>query len=242
MLSKQSVIVAASLLAVGLIVSSLILGGFFVVGKRPVHTLKVVGIASQRFPTNMVKWSAGIRETSGLSAAELGKAYQNLGKKIDFLIDELIKAGIPAEAITQQPVESHFNYNRNGEKTGYEAFQNFFVITNQMEIIENIALNPSRYLQQGIVLERSNLEYFNEQIDHLKKELLKNAMANARERAQAMLENTGLEIGSVLSARSGVFQITEPYSTEIASYGVYNTASKNKEIKVTVHVEFSLKQ
>ena len=177
-----------------------------------------------------------------MNVADLGKAYQQMNRKIDFLIHELTMAGIPEDAITRQPIESHFNYNRNREKSGYEIFQDFFVITNQMETIEKIALKPSRYLEQGIILERSNLEYFSTEIDNLKKELLKNSMDNARERAQAMLENTGLKIGRVLSARSGVFQITEPYSTEVAAYGVYNTASKDKEIKVTVHVEFEIKQ
>jgi hypothetical protein len=49
-----------------------------------------------------------------------------------------------------------------------------------------------------------------------------------------------MKVGSVLSAQAGVFQIIEPHSTETAAYGVYNTSSRKKEIRVTVHARFSL--
>jgi hypothetical protein len=37
-----------------------------------------------------------------------------------------------------------------------------------------------------------------------------------------------------------VFQITEPYSTEVSGFGVHNTATRQKEITVTVHASFAL--
>jgi len=38
--------------------------------------------------------------------------------------------------------------------------------------------------------------------------------------------------------KAGVFQIIEPYSTEVESYGMYNTSSRKKDITVTVHAQF----
>ena len=43
-----------------------------------------------------------------------------------------------------------------------------------------------------------------------------------------------------MAARAGVFQITEPYSTEVSDYGVHNTSTRVKEITVTVHATFLL--
>jgi hypothetical protein len=37
-----------------------------------------------------------------------------------------------------------------------------------------------------------------------------------------------------------VFQITEPFSTEVSDFGVHNTATKRKEITVTVHATFEM--
>jgi hypothetical protein len=42
----------------------------------------------------------------------------------------------------------------------------------------------------------------------------------------------------MISAKAGVFQIIEPYSTEVESYGMYNTSSRKKDITVTVHAQF----
>ncbi|CCU78849.1 hypothetical protein HSACCH_00942 [Halanaerobium saccharolyticum subsp. saccharolyticum DSM 6643] len=40
--------------------------------------------------------------------------------------------------------------------------------------------------------------------------------------------------------RSGIFQITEPYSTDASSMDIYNTSSRDKEISVTAHLVFSI--
>jgi hypothetical protein len=52
--------------------------------------------------------------------------------------------------------------------------------------------------------------------------------------------SSGNRITNIESARVGVFQITEPYSTEVSDYGVFNTATKDKDITVTMNVVFRL--
>jgi hypothetical protein len=48
-------------------------------------------------------------------------------------------------------------------------------------------------------------------------------------------------LGKLREARAGVFQITEPYSTEVSDYGIYNTGTKQKSISVTLTAYFNLK-
>jgi hypothetical protein len=38
-----------------------------------------------------------------------------------------------------------------------------------------------------------------------------------------------------------VFQITEPYSTDVSDYGIYSTATRRKNVTVTVTASFSLR-
>jgi hypothetical protein len=75
-------------------------------------------------------------------------------------------------------------------------------------------------------------------LDELKKELLGKAVLNAKERATEILKASGNDVGKLVNARSGVFQITEPLSTEVAGYGLHSTSTKKKNIKVTVSAEF----
>ena len=53
-----------------------------------------------------------------------------------------------------------------------------------------------------------------------------------------ILKEGGHKVGKMTWSQAGVFQIIEPYSTEVESYGMYNTASRKKEIKVTVHATY----
>ena len=80
-----------------------------------------------------------------------------------------------------------------------------------------------------------------QRMDEIKKQLLGKATQHARDRAGEIISSTDLKIDKLISARSGVFQITEPYSTEVSGYGIHNTSSSTKNIKVTVSAEFSLK-
>jgi hypothetical protein len=38
-----------------------------------------------------------------------------------------------------------------------------------------------------------------------------------------------------------VFQITEPYSTEVSSLGIYDTSTRKKQISVTASAVFAIK-
>ena len=75
----------------------------------------------------------------------------------------------------------------------------------------------------------------------IKRELLAEATKDARKRAEEIAANSEATIDKINSARSGVFQITEPYSTEVSDYGIYSTSTRIKDITVTVHVSFTLK-
>ena len=74
----------------------------------------------------------------------------------------------------------------------------------------------------------------------LKKELIGAATKDALARAKEVTSSAKTRLGKLKTARSGVFQITEPYSTDVSDYGFYNTSTKAKSISVTVTAEFEL--
>ena len=106
--------------------------------------------------------------------------------------------------------------------------------------LEKLALNPWTFTDQGIFLQSSNLEYYISNIDQVKRDLLADATKDAKQRAEEIVKSSGDVIKNIMTARAGVFQITEPYSTEVMDYGIYNTSTREKDITVTVHVTFSL--
>jgi hypothetical protein len=72
----------------------------------------------------------------------------------------------------------------------------------------------------------------------LKRSLLRQAREDAGARAG---EIAGDRLGDLMEARAGVFQIREPYSTEVQGYGMYSTATRKKEMTVTVHAVFGVR-
>jgi hypothetical protein len=111
-----------------------------------------------------------------------------------------------------------------------------------VESVEELVYNPEELFEENIIIKNSQLQYFYSKIDELKKEIISSAAVNARERAGKMIENTGMKLGKTLSLNSGVFQITEPYSTEVSSSGIYNTSTRKKQIRVTVHAVYQLNE
>jgi hypothetical protein len=97
------------------------------------------------------------------------------------------------------------------------------------------------FVKKGLAFNSSQIEFFSSAIDAIKVDLLSQATQNARERAAKIIETTDMKIDKLISAKAGVFQITEPLSTEVAGYGIYDTSSRRKNIKVTVSAVFSLK-
>ncbi len=221
-----------------LLIAALILGIFFYAGRRAEHTIKVTGYASKGFESDIVKWSLTI--TSHTSLTDIAGGYKSLKNQVNSLIDALTKTGISLTEITIQPPSVNPIWGE-GRQIGYALRQSLFLITTNIAKVESLARNPDFIYEKGILLENSSLEYNYTKIDELKKELLANATKDAFSRAQEIARSAGARLGKIVSARQGVFQITEPYSTEVSDYGIFSTATKNKEIKVTVSASFVIR-
>lgn len=70
--------------------------------------------------------------------------------------------------------------------------------------------------------------------------MIAEATEDAKDRAEAIAKTTGNRIGTVRSAKTGVFQITSRHSTAVSDYGIYDTSSLEKDITAVVSVQFSL--
>jgi hypothetical protein len=91
-----------------------------------------------------------------------------------------------------------------------------------------MATDPKSILDQGTILGVSDLEYFLSDLPKTKKELLAEAMKDARSRAEEIAGASSVRISKLLTSSVGVFQITEPFSTEVSDYGIYNTSTSRR--------------
>ena len=69
--------------------------------------------------------------------------------------------------------------------------------------------------------------------------MISRATADARQRAEIIAKNSGGQLGELVSAKMGIFQITGQNSNEDYSWGgTYNTSSKKKTASITMKLTY----
>jgi hypothetical protein len=197
-----------------------------------------VGYASKQFESDMVKWNLILQKDAGSEG--LKEAYRSITKDVNDFKAYLVEKGMNEEDIGIQPPTSSPYYNNFGQITGYNVNQSLYVLSHDISRLEAVALDPSFFADRGLLMQRNELEYLYSKLPELKKELIGAATKDALDRAKEVTSSAKTRLGKLKTARSGVFQITEPYSTDVSDYGFYNTQTKAKSISVTVTAEFEL--
>jgi hypothetical protein len=228
------------ILGLALVGAALVFGLLFQSARSVPDTIKVVGSAETSFTADTLKWSVTlVRTVDGTSPAA---GYRRIREDVSRIEDALIDTGVAGDRIRIQATTSRPVYDRNGAISGYRIQQPVQVVTEELDAVENLATEPEEFIREGMILERSSLEYFYSDIDSLKQDLLADATRDARTRAERIAQAAEVAVGAIRTARAGVFQIREPFSTEVSSYGVYNTQSREKEIAVTLHATFVVRR
>lgn len=226
----------ASILAVGFVLAGLAAGGFFYAAQAPRGTVRVTGAATLPFESDRVKWSLTLMRRVPLADPLSG--YSLLKADLDRFRNALLGMGLTERDLVVQPVTMEPLYADRGEIGSYMARQTVSVISDRVEMVEGLAREPAGVLGQGTLLQGSQLEYFYSGLTELKRSLLAQATADAEARAR---EIAGDRLGALMDAQAGVFQIREPYSNEVQSYGMYSTSTRAKEITVTVRGSYRMR-
>ncbi len=232
---ERASLLPAAILALGLVVAALVFGTFFYNARDTGDTVQTVGAATELFTADVAKWRLVLMRPTDLDGQQAG--YRALATDVQSLRAQLRGLGLPDTSVTVQPPSANPTYGYNGTPTGYQVQQTLFVVSENVDEVERLALDPASLQTGGASLQSSSLEYFYSDLDRLKRSLLARATDDARARAA---EIVGAEVEHMTAARAGVFQITEPYSTEVSSYGMHNTATRRQEITVTVHTTFEV--
>lgn len=229
-------------LAVGLIVSSLILGWSYRGSKKGDEAITVTGSAKQRITSDLVIWNAGV----AVQAPQLADSYKQLSDNMPRIKQYLLSKGIPEEQMTVSSINTttikrrDAEGNETSEITGYSLSQQIEVKSTDVAKISQIAREATELINQGILIESSAPKYYYTKMGDLKVEMLGEAAKDAKERAEKIASSTGNSIGSVRSAKMGVLQITAADSTDVSDYGVYDTTTIDKDMTAVVNVSFAV--
>lgn len=223
-------------LAIGVIIAASVFGWFFKSSRETQDNVRVVGSASKRVVSDIVKWRLSIARTA--TEEGISEGYSRLHDDVQGTISRLKSFGVADDEITVQAISTYPIYNSSGVTNGHNISQSILVISAKVTDIEKLAVDPKMIIGDGVILQNSNLEYFHSDLGVIKRDLLKDAMIDARSRAEVLAGAGDVRITKLLNSSVGVFQITEPFSTEVSDYGMYTTSTKQKDITVTVRAAF----
>ncbi|MEY3736677.1 MAG: hypothetical protein RLZZ251_393 [Actinomycetota bacterium] len=173
------------------------------------------------------------------------EAITKVNAAVDAVTRYLTDGGVPASEIeygsaSAYPQEEYVNGSSTGRIISYRASRLITVRTKNVELVSTLSKGIGSLLATGVNVSNYGPQYYVSTLSDLRPELLKEAMQDAQIRAKAIVEATGGSVGSVMSVRSGPFQVTSPDSTDTSAGGFYDTSTIDKTITSTVTVMFKV--
>lgn len=194
-----------------------------------------------------VKADSGVIEVRvSATAKDRAAAYKKCAKDVERLT-ALVKSGFktpPPITELDANIDSVAKLNDKGKRTNivdyYFVARTLRIESADVEGIEKCVRTVLDLNAEGVRTKVVGPSYFVNNLDDIKMRLVEAATANGRERALIMAEQSGAELGDLVAARQGVVQITKPNSSEISSWGVYDTGTIEKVAKLAVTVEYKI--
>ncbi len=210
--------------------------------------LSATGSASVDFESDLIVW----RGTYSAYADTTSDAYSRLGRDTDKIKRFLEDYGIEEDDVVFSAIDINkrytSNYNDAGNYVGdtfagYELYQTVTVSSEDVDSVEEVSRDITELIEEGVEFTSNSPEYYYQDLDSLKLELVEAATENAKQRIDLMAKGSGSRVGDLVSSNLGVFQITGQNSAddEYSSGGTYNTSSRMKTATITVKLNYSVK-
>jgi len=234
---------ATTVLSIGGLIGFTSASKILVDGLKPTaNTITVTGASTERIESDIAKWDIKV-EAEGSSQINSYKNHQiSMKKTIDFLKRYGVKEN-DSQSVALLPASISKEVTKNS-KTG-AIISTKWVTTQWIEIESNDVFNidktyrkMSELLGKGVLVKPRRPEFTYTKLAAKRVDMLSKATKDARTRAEAIVHQTGSELGSVKTVDTGVFQITVPNSTSVGRWGSYNTSTIKKDITAVMGVTF----
>lgn len=243
-IKDYQIILLGVFISLGCILSTYIFSGAVVeFQKLQNQTIRVTGSASQKVTSDRASWTINFRTKQPL----LKEGYSKINSDAKKIKQFLIANGIEDKNIVFSSINSYENYKRllNGSTTNeiesYTVYQSVTVKSDDINKFTDMSKKVDELINQDIDMNAESVQYFVSNLDDIKIKMVGEATKNAKQRAESMVSGTNGKIGTMNSAKMGVFQIVPINSTDVSDYGINDTSSIEKKVVATVNATFNVK-
>ena len=231
-------------LALGVVLSSQSIGNAIVRIKMQDAPIQVKGVAEIEVVSDRATWRGTVRAR----AKTLSQAFEILETGTNKLRAMLVAHEFKAEEINACEVDTTivFAKNSKAENTNviesYVLSQGTTVRTMNVVSVRDLAFRATDLIKEGVEIDSGAPSYYVSVLESIKLTLLEKATENGYERASLLARGSKSEVGGLISASQGVFQIVPVGSTDISDYGVCDTSTINKTVKAVVTLAYQIEQ
>lgn len=237
-------LLAALLLALGLVLGGFFIGRGFAEGRRADRYVTVKGLAEREVTADLVTWPLRFTATANdLTAAEakiaadLAALHSFLGEA-GFAPEEIEVLRLEVTDLLAQPYRPE-----GGEDNRYILAETVIVRSGDVARVAEASRNLGRLIGQGVVLaDTGGPRYAFTALNTIKPALLAEATANARQAAAQFAADSAARLGGIRRANQGVIQILGRDEIEGGSAGgaVPEPNQIEKKIRVVATLEYLL--
>jgi hypothetical protein len=226
-------------LAIAAVVTGVVVADAIRDVKKRRDTITVTGSAREPIRADLGTWRLSVRA----QAADTGAAARRLERQVAQVREFLRDGGVPDADVREPPLQAVEVARRVAPRrfvTEYRLTQRFEVTSRDVDRLERVAGDVNQLLAAGLLVTVGSISYVSTQLTEARLKALTAATANARNRAETLVEGLGGDLGPVRSASTGVFQIVPRNSTVVSDYGINDTTSRDKDVVSVVTVTFAV--
>ena len=251
-MKKSTVVLIAiiiSAVTIGMVFSAFMLSRFMLKIQRTTEkSITVKGVAEKQVKSDIAAFNCSVSVKSKNKA----EGYAALDKSANILFAKLKSLGFTDDMrednnITCTEIYRTITVKERGKESKEDIFDHYVLTystrirTNKVDIVAKNVLKIYELISRKLDVSVGTPQYFISNPEQFKLELVNAASASAAERARTAASNSGSKLGALMTARQGVIQITRPASSETSDYGMYDTESVHKVIRLVMTMEFALK-
>lgn len=246
-MKTNSIIISTAIFSVALVVAAFIGVSAIRAFKTSPRTVSVKGMALRDFVSDLAVWNFSYSVHSSTPL----EGYREIERQRALVLSFLKSQGVTDQEISLGAVSSDEKVNGYystaaqryiEERDGYIVSQSVTITTGDVYKADKLSKSIGDLIAQGVTVSPSFPEYYYNGLGDLKLEMLGEAAADARERAEKIAGESNSRISGLKSSSMGVFQINGKNSNEEYSWGGnFNTSSIEKTATITVTSSFLLK-
>jgi len=202
--NRKFVIIAAAILAVGLIAGGYLLGDGLKRAHLADRAVTMRGLAERNVTADLATWTIGFTA----QGEELGAVQAESDRDAATVIAFFRQAGFPAQAVTDAGGAVNQFYDTNRQANSVTVTRRIQLRTTDVMRARQAYARQFELIRGGVAIqEGSSVQYSFTQLNSVKPAMIAQATQDARRAAEQFARDSGTGVGGIRSATQGYFSI-----------------------------------